>query len=122
MQATVAAVPDDCLFCKILAGAIPSEKVAESDLAFAFRDIRPAMPTHVLVIPRKHIDNAHELTADDGDDLAAMYLLAQEVATQEGLAERGYRLVFNVGADSGNTVPHLHLHVLGGRVMGWPPG
>jgi histidine triad (HIT) family protein len=115
-------VPDDCLFCKILAGEIPSEKVAESDLAFAFRDIRPAMPTHVLVIPRKHIDNAHELTADDGDDLAAMYVLAQDVATQEGLAERGYRLVFNVGSDSGNTVPHLHLHVLGGRAMGWPPG
>ena len=112
----------NCLFCKILAGDIPSTKVAESDLAFAFRDIHPAMPTHVLVIPRKHVANAHELTADDAGDLAAMYLLAQEVATAEGLAERGYRLVFNVGDDSGNTVPHLHLHVLGGRRMGWPPG
>ena len=115
-------MPDDCLFCKVLAGDVPSEKVAESDLAYAFRDIRPAMPSHVLVIPRRHVDNAHELTAEHGNDLAAMYLLAQEVARLEGLAERGYRLVFNVGQDSGNTVPHLHLHVLGGRAMGWPPG
>lgn len=115
-------MPDDCLFCKILAGDIPSQKVDESELAYAFRDINPAMPTHVLVIPRKHVTNAHELTADDADDLAAMYLLAQRVAASEGLADRGYRLVFNVGADSGNTVPHLHLHVLGGRRMGWPPG
>ena len=115
-------MPDDCLFCKILAGDIPSQKVAESDLAYAFRDINPAMPTHVLVIPRSHVANAHELTAGHAEDLAAVYLLAQQVATSEGLDERGYRLVFNVGADSGNTVPHLHLHVLGGRRMGWPPG
>ena len=113
----------DCLFCKILAGEIPSTKVAESDGAYAFRDINPAMPTHVLVIPRKHIANAHELDpAADAEDLAAVYALARQVATDEGLAERGYRLVFNVGEDSGNTVPHLHLHVLGGRRMGWPPG
>ena len=121
-DATVAGVPDDCLFCKILAGEVPSDKVAENDLAYAFRDINPVLPTHVLVIPRKHVANAHELTVDDGADLAAMYLLAQEAAISEGLAERGYRLVFNVGADSGNTVAHLHLHVLGGRRMGWPPG
>jgi histidine triad (HIT) family protein len=115
--------PDvNCLFCKILAGAIPSTPVAESDLAYAFRDLHPVMPTHVLVIPRAHIANAHELRAEDADDLAAVYLLAQRVAAQEGLDERGYRLVFNVGDDSGNTVPHLHLHVLGGRRMGWPPG
>jgi len=74
------------------------------------------------VIPREHIDNAHELRAEHGATLAAMYELAQQVAHQEDIAERGYRLVFNVGADSGNTVPHLHLHVLGGRAMGWPPG
>jgi histidine triad (HIT) family protein len=115
--------PSNCLFCKILAGDIPSTPVAESDLAYAFRDINPAMPTHVLVIPRKHIANAHELDpATDAGDLAAMYALAQRVASDEGLHERGYRLVFNVGDDSGNTVPHLHLHVLGGRRMGWPPG
>jgi histidine triad (HIT) family protein len=114
---------DDCLFCKILRGEIPSTKVAESDGAFAFRDINPAMPTHVLVIPKRHIANAHELDpAEHAGDLAAVYALAREVATQGGLADRGYRLVFNVGDDSGNTVPHLHLHVLGGRRMGWPPG
>lgn len=113
----------DCLFCKILRGEVPSTKVAESEGAFAFRDINPAMPTHVLVIPRRHIANAHELDPDEhAADLAAVYALAREVATGEGLAERGYRLVFNVGEDSGNTVPHLHLHVLGGRRMGWPPG
>lgn len=121
-EATVGGVPDDCLFCKILAGDVPSAKVAENERAYAFRDINPAMPTHVLVIPRAHVANAHELRAEHGEDLAAMYLLAQEVATSEGLAERGYRLVFNVGDDSGNTVAHLHLHVLGGRRMGWPPG
>ena len=114
---------ENCLFCKILAGDIPSTKVAETDLAYAFRDINPVLPTHVLVIPRKHIENAHELDPDgDAADLAAVYALARQVAVDEGLAERGYRLVFNVGDDSGNTVPHLHLHVLGGRRMGWPPG
>lgn len=112
-----------CLFCRILRGEIPSTAVAESDAAYAFRDINPAMPTHVLVIPRRHIPNAHELDESaDAADLAAVYALAREVATQEGLADRGYRLVFNVGRESGNTVPHLHLHVLGGRAMGWPPG
>lgn len=113
---------EDCVFCKVVAGALPSTGVAANELAYAFRDLEPAMPTHVLVVPRAHIANAHELTASHGDVLAAMYVLAQEVARIDGLAERGYRLVFNVGADSGNTVPHLHLHVLGGRTMGWPPG
>ena len=113
----------DCLFCKILAGDIPSTAVAESELAYAFRDLHPAMPTHVLVIPRNHIANAAELRhPDDGADLSAVFALAQQVAEQEGLAERGHRLVFNVGNDSGNTIPHLHLHVLGGRSMAWPPG
>ena len=113
----------DCLFCKIVAGEIPSTKVAENELAYAFRDLNPVMPTHVLVIPRKHIANAHELdAAEDAADLAGVYALARQVAVDERLDERGYRLVFNVGDDSGNTVPHLHLHVLGGRRMGWPPG
>jgi histidine triad (HIT) family protein len=115
---------DDCLFCKILDGKVPSTKVAESERAYAFRDINPAMPTHVLVIPRAHITNASTLTPADADDLAAVFQLATEVATAEGLTDedKGYRLVFNVGRQSGNTVPHLHLHVLGGRSMGWPPG
>ena len=116
--------PDpDCLFCKIVAGTIPSTKVADNDLAYAFRDLNPVMPTHVLVVPRKHIANAAELAhPDDAQDLSGVFALAQEVVRLEGLEERGHRLVFNVGRDSGNTVPHLHLHVLGGRSMGWPPG
>ena len=113
----------DCLFCKILAGTIPSTEVASSDLAYAFRDLNPAMPTHVLVIPRTHIPNAGELRHPvDAEALSGVFALAQEVVRLEGLQERGHRLVFNVGRESGNTVPHLHLHVLGGRSMGWPPG
>ena len=113
----------DCLFCKVLAGTIPSTAVAENDGAYGFRDLNPVMPTHVLVIPRNHIANAHELSSDEhAEDLASVFALARDVAVQEGLGERGYRLVFNVGRESGNTVPHLHLHVLGGRPMGWPPG
>lgn len=116
------AVADDCLFCKILAGAIPSDEVASTDRTYAFRDINPGAPTHVLVIPREHIDNAAALTSSHGDLLAEMIGTAQQVARQEGVADSGYRLVFNVGDDALNSVPHLHLHVIGGRKMGWPPG
>ena len=112
----------DCLFCKILAGEIPSTAVLETDTTFAFRDINPAMPTHVLVIPREHVEHAGAVTPEHGAVLADMLVTARQVAEAEGIAERGYRLVFNVGQDSGNTVPHLHLHVLGGRGMAWPPG
>ncbi len=115
-------VVSDCIFCKIQAGEIPSTEVASSPNTFAFRDLNPVAPTHVLVIPRQHIENADELGAEHGAVLAEMYETAQRVARNDGIAERGYRLVFNVGADTGNTVPHLHLHVLGGRPMGWPPG
>ena len=113
---------DGCLFCRILAGEIPAKEVASSERTFAFRDINPGAPTHVLVIPREHIENAGTVKASHGDVLAEMITTAQQVAQLEGLADRGYRLVFNVGEDSGNTVPHLHLHVIGGRIMGWPPG
>jgi histidine triad (HIT) family protein len=116
------AVADDCLFCKILAGDIPSDEVASTEHTYAFRDIQPAAPTHVLVIPRQHIDNAAAVTADHGALLAEMVTTAQQVAAQEGVADSGYRLVFNVGDDALNSVPHLHLHVIGGRKMGWPPG
>ena len=114
--------PSDCLFCKILAGDIPSEEVASTENTYAFRDIQPTAPTHVLVIPRRHIENADEIQASDGDVVAEMFATAQAVARSEGIAERGYRLVFNVGDDANNSVPHLHLHVIGGRRMGWPPG
>ena len=112
----------DCLFCRILAGELPSNEVASSERTFAFRDINPGAPTHVLVIPRQHIDNAHELRPEHAAVLAEMIETAQRVADQEGIAEGGYRLVLNVGRDAGNTVPHLHLHVIGGRALGWPPG
>ena len=112
----------DCIFCKIVAGELPSEEVASTDGTYAFRDIRPGAPTHVLVIPREHIDNAGVVGTEHAEILAAIVTTAQEVARQEGIAERGYRLVFNVGEDALNSVPHLHLHVVGGRKLGWPPG
>jgi histidine triad (HIT) family protein len=115
-------VSDDCLFCKILAGDVPSDEVAQSEGTYAFRDISPGAPTHVLVVPRRHIESAATVTAGDADLLAEMVATAQEVARREGIADSGYRLVFNVGDDALNSVPHLHLHVLGGKRLGWPPG
>ncbi|MGI8492018.1 MAG: histidine triad nucleotide-binding protein [Acidimicrobiales bacterium] len=112
----------DCLFCKIVSGEVPSSEVASTPATYAFRDINPAMPVHVLVVPRRHIASADEIRAEDADVLAEMLSTAQGVARSEGVAERGYRLVFNVGDDALNSVAHLHLHVLGGRRMGWPPG
>jgi histidine triad (HIT) family protein len=112
----------DCIFCKIVTGEIPSEEVASSERTYAFRDIQPAMPTHVLVVPRDHIESADALRPEHADTLAEMFLTAQDVARSEGVKDRGYRLVFNVGDDALNSVPHLHLHVLGGRPMQWPPG
>jgi histidine triad (HIT) family protein len=112
----------ECLFCRIVAGDVPSDRVAESEGTYAFRDIQPTAPTHVLVIPRQHIAHAGEITAEHGPVLVEMLATAQQVARQEGVADSGYRLVFNVGEDALNSVPHLHLHVIGGRQMGWPPG
>ena len=112
----------NCLFCKILAGDVPSEKVAESERTYAFRDIQPTAPTHVLVIPREHIENAGAIEPGHAEIVAELFATAQQVARDEGIADRGYRLVFNVGDDALNSVPHLHLHVIGGRQMGWPPG
>jgi histidine triad (HIT) family protein len=110
------------LFCKIVAGDVPSEEVASSDSTYAFRDINPGAPTHVLVVPRRHIESAATVTADDAAALAEVIATAQEVARREGIADSGYRLVMNVGDDALNSVPHLHLHVLGGKRLGWPPG
>ena len=112
----------DCLFCKIVAGEIPSQKVASTASTYAFRDIDPVAPTHVLVVPRRHIVDASTVTPDDGDVVAEMLATAQQVAAAEGVDTSGYRLVFNVGEDASNSVPHLHLHVVGGRRLGWPPG
>jgi histidine triad (HIT) family protein len=122
MQTSAGEGTGDCLFCKIIAGDIPSDVVLETDSTFAFRDINPTAPTHVLVIPRDHVENAATVNSQHGEVLAEMLDTARRVAEADGIAERGYRLVFNVGRDSGNTVPHLHLHVIGGRGMSWPPG
>jgi histidine triad (HIT) family protein len=112
----------DCLFCRIIRGEIPSDSVLSTSHTYAFRDIAPAAPVHVLVIPKRHIGHAGAVTAEDGPLLAEVLGAARQVAEKEGVEERGYRLVFNVGEDAQNSVSHLHLHVLGGRRMGWPPG
>ena len=112
----------DCLFCKVVRGEIPARIVARTDHTVAFRDIDPRAPTHVLVIPREHIENADEIRPEHAQVLAEMFATAQQVARTDGVEQSGYRLVFNVGDDTGNSVPHLHLHVMGGRRMGWPPG
>ena len=113
---------NDCLFCRIVAGEIPSTEVASTARTYAFRDINPALPTHVLIVPREHIVSADTVRPEHADILAEMFDTAQQVARAENLEDRGYRLVFNVGDDAQNSVPHLHLHVLGGRPMAWPPG
>ena len=113
---------EDCLFCRIVAGEVPSTEVASSPATYAFRDIRPTAPTHVLVVPREHVTNASELGPEHASLLVDMMRTAQEVARTEGIDLRGYRLVLNIGPDALNSVPHLHLHVIGGRRMGWPPG
>lgn len=112
----------DCLFCKIIAGDIPADIVYQSDSAIAFRDINPQAPTHVLVIPRKHIATINDLGASDMDAVGGLYLAAKEIARQEGIADDGYRAVMNCNAGAGQTVFHIHLHVLGGRPLTWPPG
>jgi len=112
----------DCLFCKIAAGEIPADKIYEDDHVIAFRDIAPKAPTHVLVIPRRHISTLNDLRPDDSELIGRMYLAAREVAHQEGIAEDGYRTVVNCNSAAGQTVFHIHLHLLGGRAMSWPPG
>jgi histidine triad (HIT) family protein len=112
----------DCLFCKIVAGEVPSEEVASTETTYSFFDISPAAPVHFLVIPRRHITNAAEIGPGDGDVLAEMFATARAGAQAQGMADDGYRLVFNVGPHALNSVPHLHMHVLGGQQMGWPPG
>lgn len=112
----------DCLFCRIVAGEVPAEVVHADDLVVAIRDISPRAPTHLLLLPRRHIASATELTEADGAMLGRLFAVGAELARREGLAERGYRLVTNVGRESGQSVNHLHVHLLGGRRMGWPPG
>ena len=111
----------NCLFCRIVEGTIPADLVAKGDGWIAFRDVNPQAPTHVLVVPRQHIESVSALEADHQELGGALLRAAAAVARDEGLTA-GYRVVVNTGADGGQTVPHLHLHLLGGRPLGWPPG
>ena len=117
-----AANPPDCLFCRIVAGDVPATKVLEDDQVIAFRDIAPRAPTHILVIPRRHIASAADLTEADGPLLGRLFEVTARVARDEGIADGGYRIVTNVGRWGGQTVDHLHLHLMGGRPFVWPPG
>lgn len=111
-----------CLFCRIVAGDIPSTRVAEDELAIAIRDIAPRAPTHVLVLPREHIPSAADLTDADASLVGRLIAMAAEIARAEGISDGGYRIVTNVGEWGGQSVDHLHFHLMGGRPFAWPPG
>jgi len=112
----------DCIFCKIAAEEIPADVVYTDDQVVAFRDISPQAPTHILVIPREHIATVNDLSEDHASMVGRLTLVAKDLAEEDGLAESGYRLVLNTGPDGGQAVFHIHLHLFGGRPMGWPPG
>jgi histidine triad (HIT) family protein len=111
-----------CLFCEVVAGRIPARKAYEDDEVLAFHDIKPQAPTHVLVVPKRHIESLLELTPADDAVIGRVVRTARDLARQLGLAERGFRVVFNCGDDAGYSVYHIHLHLVGGRRLGWPPG
>lgn len=111
----------DCLFCKIIAGEIPSKKLYEDDVCYAFADIDPQAPVHFLVVPKTHIKSADELTEENAGVVSHIFLVIQRLAKEQGLTD-GYRIVNNCGKDGGQTVGHLHFHVLGKRLLAWPPG
>jgi histidine triad (HIT) family protein len=113
---------DNCIFCKVVAGEIPAAKIYEDERALAFRDINPQAPTHALVIPRAHVASLNEAGEADEALLGHLLLVAARVARAEGHAESGYRTVINTGPNAGQTVFHLHVHLLGGRALTWPPG
>ena len=112
---------NDCLFCKLIAGEIPSKKVYEDERVFAFEDINPQAPTHVLIIPKQHIEGLNKASAEDAEILGYMQLAAAKLGRERGI-ESGYRTVLNVGRGAGQSVFHIHLHLLGGRNLSWPPG
>jgi histidine triad (HIT) family protein len=111
-----------CLFCEIVAGRIPSRVVYQDDAVLAFHDIKPEAPVHVLLIPKKHLTSLLDLGPEDDALVGSLVRRARDLAKELGLAERGFRLVFNAGADAGYSVFHIHLHLLGGRSLAWPPG
>ena len=112
----------DCLFCRIIAGEIPSDKVYEDEDLFAFRDIDPKAPTHILVIPKMHIQSVNQIDKDNADLISKAYLVLKKLAEEESIQQSGYRIVVNTNEDGGQTVGHLHFHLLGGRSLSWPPG
>jgi len=112
----------DCLFCKIIAGDIPSEKIYEDDNVLAFRDISPVAPLHALIIPKKHIATINDIEPQDAETVGQLFLAAKIIAKQEGYTDAGYRTVMNCGEAAGQTVFHIHLHLLAGRDLDWPPG
>ena len=112
----------DCLFCKIAAKEIPSTTVYEDDLVYAFRGIDPQAPVHILIIPKQHIGSVNEITDENCAIVGHIFKVAAEIAKKEGIAEDGYRVVTNIGENGGQTVGHLHYHMLGGRSLQWPPG
>jgi len=112
----------DCIFCKIANGKIPSDKVYENENVYAFRDLNPVAPTHVLIVPKEHIQSLDEMEDTHQSLLGEMMLTAKKIAKDEGLSEDGYRVVNNIGKAGGQSVDHFHLHVVGGRNMQWPPG
>lgn len=112
----------DCLFCKIIAGEVPSTKVYEDELCYAFRDIAPQAPTHILVIPKKHIESVSAVTSENSSYVAHIFEVIAKIAEDEGIAKEGYRVVSNIGERGQQSVPHLHFHVIGGRDMTWPLG
>ena len=112
----------DCLFCKIIAGEIPSTKVYEDDSVYAFRDIEPQAPEHIIIVPKNHVKSANEITAENSAVISKIYEAAAKIAKDLGFSENGYRIVNNCGKDGGQTVGHIHFHLLAGRNLQWPPG
>ena len=112
----------DCVFCKIASGEIPSKEVYSDDEFYAFRDLNPQAPVHILLVPRKHVDRIVEFGDADAPLIGRMILVANKIAESEGLVEKGFRYVINCNEQGGQTVFHVHVHILGGRYMGWPPG
>lgn len=113
---------DDCIFCRIVSGDLESDLIYEDDDLVAFRDLNPQAPTHVLLIPRRHVPTVNDLAYADAELIGRLVLAGQRLASEEGIAEEGYRLVLNCNREAGQSVFHLHLHLLGGRRMKWPPG
>lgn len=112
----------DCLFCKIVSGEIPSKKVYEDDKILVFNDINPEAPVHVLIIPKKHIASLNEISSEDSTIIAHIFITVPQIVRELGIAENGYRIISNALKDGGQTVPHVHFHLLGGRSLKWPPG